>query len=154
MAAWLVSQYNGGTNIMVPTATAQNTAIQDAIWAITDNNSSSAENGGAFYQISATPSVQGDPTTSDLYWVDQALQHYVAVDTSAWAVLSWQVDPNTGQISNSPDYNNGARQTFLVELDGGTVTTQNLAPEPGFYGALALGLSGLALSLNRRKKKS
>ena len=44
-------------------------------------------------------------------------------------------------------------QTFLVELDGqpGIITT-TLSPEPAFYGALALGLSGLMFAVRRKKQ--
>jgi hypothetical protein len=140
MAAWLVSQYNGGSNILSAAGTPQNTAIQDAIWALTNNNSPSAEN-GVFNQYSGAAN---DPT-NDLYWVDQALTNYKSVNLSQFAVISWLVDPTTGDPSPVADYNVGARQTFLVELAP--------TPEPGMYGAMALGLSGMLLAVNAKRRK-
>jgi hypothetical protein len=43
--------------------------------------------------------------------------------------------------------NNEARQTFLVKVD-------TFTPEPGFYGALSLGMTCLVFAINRRRKSA
>lgn len=98
----------------------QNDAVQRAIWAIMLNGPT----GGTDFYSNAT--VQS--------WITQAKSSFSQVDTSKWAVVTWDVDP----LGN---FQGPGQQTFLVEV----------VPEPGFYGALALGLSGLVVAVRRRK---
>jgi hypothetical protein len=60
-------------------------------------------------------------------------------------------------VSGTPTALDLSHLTFLFGTSGdsvadGTPTPFSLVPEPGYYGALALGLSGLLLALHRRKK--
>jgi len=160
MAAWLVSQYNDGTlgySEPVPSGASsalqyQNSDIQEAIWALTSNTSSSNES-GASHPVSGL-------TSNQLTLLQDAITGYTSsaggFTPSDWAVVSWTADAN-GNL-NGGNYNagndNGARQTFLVEIAGGGSTHIESTPEPGFYGALALGLSGLIFSRSRRKKNA
>jgi hypothetical protein len=132
MAAYLVSQYDGFTPFTSVTVNARDIAIQDAIWAIMNNSSPSQEDSG-FSTLSSGSQVD--------FWVEQALANYTSINANKWAVVTWNVDRN-GNPSVSPDYANGASQTFLVSL----------APEPGFYGVVALGLAALFFALRRKKR--
>ena len=132
MAAYLVTQYNG----FVPSElgavvnnTAQDLAIQQAIWSIT-NNSSIA---GGFSSIS------GDDAnnTTDQYWVHQALLNYAGVNTQKWAVVSWTTD-SLGNLDARSD-----KQTFLVQVAA--------TPEPRFYAGLMLAIVGLCFLARRRQ---
>jgi len=138
MAAYLVSQYTGFSATISGSAAREN-AIQQAIWAITNNSTPTQQQAGH----SAISAIGGVTTTG--YWVNQALLNYSSVDTRQWAIISWgaAVDGtlNTGgYLTASP-----ALQTFLV-------LTTIPVPEPGFYGAMALGLTGLFMVMSRRKK--
>lgn len=134
MAAYLVSQYdfvtsgNAQSGLKGGTSQAKNNAIQNTIWAITNNNTSTAQSPGV--------------TIPDADWLNLALSNYTTVDMTKWAVVSWTVDSNG--ILGTGGYNqaNAARQTFLVQV----------VPEPGFYGMLGLGLGGLYVALIKRKK--
>jgi hypothetical protein len=144
MAAYLVTQFSPfDTSI---SNTPQNLAIEEAIWAITNNNIGTAQTAGH----SAIGANTGN--TSVGYWVNQAetnWQNFAADPTQQkFAVVSWGAAAD-GTLLNGSYTANGAMQTFLVELPNGVQT-----PEPGFYGAMALGLSGLLLVVNRRKKKA
>lgn len=143
MAAYLVTQFNPfDTSI---SNTPQNLAIEEAIWAITNNNIGTAQQAGH----SAIGPNTGN--TSVGYWVNQAesnWQSFAASPTAQkFAVVSWGALPD-GTLLNGPYNTNGAMQTFLVELPNAPT------PEPGFYGAMALGLSALVLVVNRRKNKA
>ena len=156
MAAYLITQYNGFDTTI--TGTAQDVAVQQAIWAITNNNSGIAENGSAISAITGNPTVN----TTDAYWVSKALSNYQTFASSStsleFAVVSWGANSSgvlstTSSLNATPQYSSGALQTFLVELAPGVVTTGAVpSPEPGLYGMLALGLSGLVLAINRKKK--
>ena len=153
MAAYLVSQYNSEgitfseTNIPGDSSS-YNTAVQNAIWSLTSNLGSPNQTG----QQHVLPT---SPTDEINLLIGQAETAYTTqtFDFSNWAVVSWTVDAH-GNIQNgqSEDDTNGARQTFLVQIDGAGSNHIESTPEPGFYGTLALGLSGLIFSLSRRKK--
>ncbi|HKD06923.1 MAG TPA: hypothetical protein VKB79_13555 [Bryobacteraceae bacterium] len=142
MAAYLVTQFTPFDTAI--SNTQQNVAIEEAIWAITNNNIGTAQNAGH----SAIGPIAGN--TSVGFWVNQAETNWESFAASPtaqkFAVVSWGA-MSTGTLLNGSYSSDGALQTFLVELP---VTT----PEPGFYGAMALGLSGLLLIVNRRKKKA
>ncbi len=137
MAAWLLMQYkdtNGSTanGRYEPANTSRNQAIQQAIWAAMDTSQDP--------EVESLSSFANNEN-NDRYWFRQAAT-YVASLTEAqrkvefrnWAVVSAWNDSNGLQ-------NVGNRvQTFLTEV-----------PEPGFYGALALGLSALVLARRNRK---
>jgi hypothetical protein len=152
MAAYLIQNYGGylpfttisgaPANQTVPNT---NQDIQLAIWSLTNNtefNSHSNGPGGYNGVTNCGGSGLACVTNSDGagFWVNQAQAHYQdpnAVNSSEWALVTWNVDSNGTPNSNS-------KQTFLVSL----------SPEPGFYGALALGLSGLALVISRKRKSA
>lgn len=131
MAAYLVTQYDGFVANEVGAVvsnTAKNLAIQQAIWALTNNSSLS----GGFTAISGNDA----NNTTDQYWVHQALANYSSVNQGAWAVVSWATDA-TGKLSTAN------KQTFLVQV---TAT-----PEPRFYGLLTLGLLAACFFVRRRR---
>ena len=144
MAAYLVSQYNGGAgsatnfNGYIPSTaysgTVTNLEVQQAIWAITGN-------GGA------NP-LGSDATVSAL--VNQALTAYnssfasTTFDPTQWAVVSWETDAN-GNLNGYNGASEPDSQTFIVNIASGDTHTTS-TPEPGFYGALALGFSSLIFS--------
>ncbi len=154
MEAFLVSNYTPSP--MVPDGRGQNSAIQDAIWAITNNSAPGAENSGF-----ATISGNVTDSTTVAYWVNQALINYAGVNSNDWGVVSWAVDgtqgADFGQLLPGNYGASGENQTFLVELNGGDVPPGNpqlgLTPEPGYYAPLGIGLSGLLFLRARRKKK-
>src|ERR1019366_906060 len=140
MAAYLITQYGGyatndGSFSQLPINGAPpnggpnlytNSDIQNAIWAITNNT--------AFSNHSAAPGYSDASPAGVAYWIDKARNNYGSVNPNSWALVTWKVD-SIGTVT-SP------QQNFLVAV----------APEPGFYGALALGLSGLALVIRRKRK--
>jgi len=144
MAAYLVSQFPGFAS-SVDGSNPESTAIEGAIWDIMSNNTPT-ENAFSYFPALGTA---GSPGVDDVdYWIYQAslASNYDSTATD-FAVLSWgAVDPN-GLTS----IGSGNAQTFLVELSPGVVTN-NSTPEPAFYGALAIGLSGLVFAARRRKK--
>jgi hypothetical protein len=77
------------------------------------------------------------------YWLAQAAANYESKvdpgDPNGWALVSW-LAPVPGVPGSTP------YQTFLVRVA--------VTPEPGFYGALALGMSGLALVVSRKRKSA
>jgi hypothetical protein len=132
MAAYLVSQYNGfvgNESGAVVSNTAQDLAIQEAIWSLTNNSSLS----GGFSTISGNDTVN----TTDQYWIHQALLNYASINTADWAVVSWTTD-SLGNLNYQSD-----KQTFLVQV---TPT-----PEPRFYGVLILAMAGLGFFARRRQ---
>jgi len=146
MAAYLVTQFTPfDTSI---SNTSQNVAIEEAIWAITNNNIGTAQNAG----YSTIGPNTGNTTVG--YWVQQAENNWgnfaESPTAQKFAVVSWGATSSGALLNGSYSSNSPALQTFLVELAPGVTTT----PEPGFYGAMALGLSGLLLIVNRRKKKA
>jgi hypothetical protein len=155
MAAYLVSLYNFSSN-----STVDNNAIQEAIWAITNNNSGNGTPG------------QYEPGYSDLSlasgpvngYVQQAFEYYQnptkGASLSNWAVVSWGASATGVLGSGAYNASNSANQTFLVELGTGSGTTGTgvsngggggATPEPGFYGLLALGLGGLFFAARWKK---
>lgn len=131
MAAYLISQYDGFNTSV--SNTARNAAIQQAIWAITNNTTPGVHLG---YSTLSGSEVGG--VTSVAYWVDQARQQYGNVDGGEWAVVSWVVAAD-GSLSGTPD-----RQTFLVQVAP--------IPEPSaalLYGT-GLAVAGLGVRGRRR----
>lgn len=171
MAAYLLDQYQSSTSVLLsasdperrmlaagsvgtgkydPLNNDRNKSIINAIWRAMDTE----------YDTTNQGSANGDT----LFWYTTAAQY---VDTnwadatkwSKWAVVSAWVadcDPN----NNSPCYvrnNNGSDanrvQTFLTERNPPPPSIpDNPVPEPGFYGLLATGVSGLFWFASRRKK--
>ncbi len=132
MAAYLVSEYNGfvrSESGAVVANTAQNLAIQEAIWSLTNNSSLS----GGFSTISGNDS----DNTTDQYWIHQALLNYAGVNLGDWAVVSWTTD-SSGNLNLRDD-----KQTFLVQVAP--------TPEPRLYGILMLGMAGLCFFARRRQ---
>jgi hypothetical protein len=132
MEAYLVSKYNGfvgSESGAVVANTAQDLAIQEAIWSITNNSSLS----GGFSTISGNDT----NNTTDQYWIHQALLNYAGVNLGDWAVVSWTTD-SSGNLNLRDD-----KQTFLVQV---TAT-----PEPRLYGMLAAGMAGLCFFARRRQ---
>lgn len=157
LAAYLVTQYNG-FDAGINGNTAEDDAIQQAIWAITNTTLTTADDPGIYENNyrSLTATTGSANIDSVAYWVNQALQNAGnSVNTSDWAVVSWGADAS-GNLYEAPwnDSSGSTNQTFLVELSNPSSTTHNngLSPEPGFYGALAVGLSGLFYAARRRKK--
>jgi hypothetical protein len=153
MAAYLVQQYNGfypgmnGSSTFNPSPgppapPSSNNDIQNAIWDITNNATFATHNPGTGHSINS-----GSPTAGEAYWINEALAHYQSVSNNTWAVLSWNAGSN-GYVDPA-SANGTARQTFLVFFDS---PANSLTPEPGLYGSLALGMSGLAFMVNRRRK--
>ena len=135
MAAYLVQQYGGYlpfTTITGAPSHGTNLDVQEAIWAITNNSTfSSSHNPGAGYH---------DPTPSGVaYWINQAATNYQHVSASEWALVTWDVNSD-GSLAGTTS----SRQSFLVSL----------APEPGFYGILSLGMGGLAFAISRKRKSA
>ena len=129
MEAYLISQYDSFSTGLIAND-AVNKAIQQAIWDITSNNTEPSE-----YN-------QGSGTNNNLdayWWIEQAKGK--AVNLEGWAVVSWVVTGGDASHYGTLDDTREA-QTFLVRV----------TPEPGFYGALALGISGLVFFARRRKQ--
>lgn len=173
MVAYLVDQYDSSDAV---NPSERDDAIQNAIWAITDNTGTSGiyTNGGVYesgdHVLGVTgsgdnqiaPSLATDVNT----WVQAAVANYNSVNPLDWAVVSWGALPDgtlgIGPYWDTNEYNDGtnggARQTFLVELSTGNpiITHSNIGgnptPEPGLYGALAVGFGGLFFALSRRKR--
>jgi hypothetical protein len=132
MAAYLVSQYNGFTGSesgAIVSNTAQDLAIQEAIWSLTNNSTLS----GGFSTISGNDS----DNTTDQYWIHQALLNYASVNTGDWAVVSWTTD-SSGNLNWQSN-----KQTFLVQVAP--------TPEPRFYAFLILAMAGLFFFARRRQ---
>jgi hypothetical protein len=151
MAAYLVSLYDFSSNSV------DNNAIQEAIWAITNNNSGDGSPGQYETGYSNLSLASGDVNI----YVRQALANYqsptVGASLSNWAIVSWGASA-TGVLNNGA-YNasDSANQTFLVQLSGSSGNSNGggpggSTPEPGFYGLLALGLAGLFFT--RRWKRA
>ncbi|MCX6595967.1 MAG: PEP-CTERM sorting domain-containing protein [Acidobacteria bacterium] len=141
MAAYLVSQYDGfSSNPVAMTGTAKNDALQKAIWAIMHNNVSPAGGTSTFDLVTGADNTLALQQAKSDYWRQQAVANYATVDMTRWAVVSWIADG--GILETNPD--SADKQTFLVQV----------VPEPGFYGALALGLSGLVVAVRRRNTKA
>jgi hypothetical protein len=144
MEAYLISQYDYQTSGNADSGLVSdphNDTIQEAIWSITHNNDSSFESNSGAPNYIYSAGVQG--------WIDQALANYQAyfkANGNDWAVVSWGVQSNgaLNTVAGYGDPTNDALQTFLVQV----------TPEPGFYGALALGLSGLLFFIRRKRKAS
>ena len=129
MAAYLITQYGGYTaspfsqlpvdNSIAPGGGGHgtNAAVQDAIWAITNNTAFTGANGHT------GPGTHGTSDTNVQYWIDQAALNYGGVSGNSWALVTWAVN-SSGIVTD-------AQQNFLVRV----------TPEPGFYGVLALWLS-------------
>jgi hypothetical protein len=131
LAAILISQYipNDG----MPSNSAQNQSIQDAIWHLTEN------------------SVTGNLTDAINVGVPVGYSDWIAYAASLlptepnsffsqWAVVSGGYNNATGQLLTGP----GAVQTFLVQV----------TPEPRFYGVLLVGLLSLCGIIYRRRVAS
>jgi hypothetical protein len=128
LAAILISQYvpNSG----MPTNSAENQSIQDAIWHLTENNTvadvpnlTNAINDG-------TPAGYAD-------WIAYAahiLNTPGAFDFSQWAIVSGGWKPGTNFAGET------AYQTFLVQV----------TPEPRFLGLLLVGLLSIFGVVYRR----
>lgn len=139
-----------------PTSSARNTAIIKAIWAAMNTEGDSSGN-------IASP-------TSDaniLFWYKTATEYVRgnwnnASKWSSWAVVSaWVADCGSTNTApcyvrnfNNTNYGDANRvQTFLTERTPLPPTIpDNPVPEPGFYGLLATGVSGLFWFATRRKK--
>jgi hypothetical protein len=145
MAAWLIQQYAGFADSI--NGAPQNTDIQMAIWDITSNST---------YPVD-TEYAPAPGTAPDVWnWVKLAATCYDSACSSStcatinacangsslnagdWAVVSWSTDA-AGALDAPPDH-----QTFLVQI----------VPEPGFYGLLGLGMTGLIFCALRKKKKA
>uniref|UniRef100_Q01XI2 PEP-CTERM protein-sorting domain-containing protein n=1 Tax=Solibacter usitatus (strain Ellin6076) TaxID=234267 RepID=Q01XI2_SOLUE len=134
MAAYLIQQY-GYTSFGYITGTSKNSSysnadVQQAIWAIMNNSHFTSP---IHDDPNSTFTLTGGSSGVD-YWVKQASAAIAAghITPTKFAVVTWDVPMSGGN----------AEQTFLVQI----------TPEPGFYGALALGLSGLCLAIGRKRK--
>ncbi len=147
MAAWLISQYTGFDIQISTTNKPRSDAIQKAIWAILNNSSPTQQQAG----FSAIGAIGTDTTAG--YWVHQAYvastngflgydKGLKAFDATKWAVVSWGVKADGTLDTGGYTTSSPALQTFLVEV----------VPEPGFYGALALGFTGLAFFIRRKRR--
>ncbi len=137
MAAYLVTLYDGfSSNPTSLSGGPKNDAIQRAIWGIMHNNVSPTGGTSTFDAYLGTDS-QATKESRSGYWRDLAVASFTSVDMTRWAVVSWVAEGGL-LTTGTPDSPN--KQTFLVQV----------VPEPGFYGALALGLSGLVVAVRRR----
>jgi hypothetical protein len=159
LAAYLVSQYpgfDGSIDQSLASDPGESDAIQEAIWAITNTNStvSNGTNPGiyenGFTDLNGTTGGNADDSVA--YWVNQALLHSSTVNPNGWAVVSWSAVNGvlgTGGYGDSASTN----QTFLVEVGSTQIyTTGAPTPEPAFYGLLAAGLSGLFFAARRKNR--
>jgi hypothetical protein len=156
MAAWLVSQYNGYDQYVNGSATGvipgtTNNDIQQAIWDLTDTNGYGQNPSGNWHAGSYCDPTNLTSCAGVAAWISAAASNYQSVNTNLWAVVSWGATAQGNLYTGSYGSSDPGLQTFLVELPVGTTST---TPEPGFYGALALGLSSLVFSVSRRKKKA
>lgn len=159
LTAYLVSQYQGfDTSIDGSTAALQNqaNAIQQAIWAITNTTLPQGALNGSIYTNayrSVTATTGPDPVNDSVaYWIDQATQHVGQVNPLGWAVVSWGADSAGNLYYGSYSAAQSTNQTFLVELTGQPGLSGSLAPEPGFYGVLAVGLGALIFVVRRKRQ--
>jgi hypothetical protein len=132
LAAVLISMYQPQ---QAPTdaSNANNDAIQQAIWQVTENNTIAAgSNPGQ--------GTNGQPNlgTLESTWIQTAANMLGSVNFSDWAVVSGAY--SNGALLGAP---NGV-QTYLVEV----------TPEPRFYGLLLVGLLGLCGIVYRRRVAS
>jgi len=128
LAAILISQYIPDDSM--PSNSAQNQSIQDAIWHLTEN--SVIGNLGDPINV-GVPAGYSD-------WIAYAASLLPTEPSSffsQWAVVSGGYDGTTGQLLTGP----GAVQTFLVQT----------TPEPRFYGLLLVGLLSLFGIIYRRR---
>jgi hypothetical protein len=140
MAAWLVQQYGytgfgeikggaaGTAASLVPSST--NADVQYAIWAVMSNSAFSTHNPNDQVTLASAGTNAGTWITLAANAINASPQQLTPQN---WAVVTWNKAAGSG-----PD------QTFLVQV----------TPEPGFYGALALGMSGLALMISRKRRSS
>jgi hypothetical protein len=120
--AWLAAYGYEGVGLAAFQNTARNKAVQEAIWRIMDTADRTPQ-----FDLLSVPSAVQD-------WIDDAL---AAVQTNTdWGWF--RIYSGTAYTSGLNDYS-GAYQTYV-----------QIVPEPGFYGLLGLGLSGLYL-IRRRK---
>jgi hypothetical protein len=140
MAAYLVSQFpqfdtsvNGTGGDPSDPNSLKVDAIEGAIWDIMSNSTPTEP---AFIDFPALLSAK--PGQDDIdYWIYQAsLTANYTSKAGKFAVISW-VANSSGGLQNADGHN---AQTFLVEV----------APEPGFYGALVIGFAGLFFAVRRR----
>jgi hypothetical protein len=135
MAAWLISQYSSFPN--GPSANiSTNKAIQSAIWRVMLNDT-----------LPQDPDVYSLATSAGApvgyaNWIDAAeayvSQHYNDPFFHDWAIVSGAVKLSNGNwVFDSCK----KKQTFLVQV----------APEPGFYGIVGLGLAGLFFATRKRR---
>jgi hypothetical protein len=149
MAAYLISQYDGfgssyyvsdSNNSGITTNDPTNDAIQEAIWAITYQPPANG--------LDSFPNYFGNSAVDA--WIQTAASNYLTLQSN-WAVVSWNVNNQTGTLD--PAGSGANAQTFLIELPGSNTYSNGPAtPEPGFYGALMVGLSGLFFAVRRRRK--
>ena len=132
MAAALIQQYDPSQNM--PDNDLRDKAIQRAIWQLTANPNTSS-----FTIGDISSGVIGGSGT----WLDYAASQINNVNLNGWAVISGGLNGAATGFSGSPNV-----QTFIVRLTGGN--NLNL-PEPGFYGVLAIGLTGLFTVVSRRR---
>lgn len=129
MAAALIEKYSLSDE-MPDGNNSTNKAIQRAIWSIMDtdtiNNNLMGQDATAI-----------GATNTEIEW---AKANLVSLDAK-WAVISGQLTGDGTGFSNL-----SATQTFLVKFTGNDLTV----PEPGFYGALAVGLSALLFFKRQR----
>jgi hypothetical protein len=135
MAAWLITQYTPDeTNVA---NNKSNGNIQQAIWAIMHNTTPGAD-GSGWSGLSESSSQSAGKTIME--WINLAKANYTSIDLTQWAVVSWALKSGSSDLDGKKDF-----QTFLVQVMPTPV------PEPGFYGAMMLGLGGLFLVYRRRR---
>lgn len=138
MAAWLVSQYSNFP--AGPSANnSTNKAIQSAIWQVMLNDTLPQDP-----DVNTLPISSGAPA-GYTNWIDAAKayvsQQYNDPFFNDWAIVSGAVKQSNGDwVFDS----NKMKQTFLVQM----------APEPGFYGVVGLGIAGLLFAVRRRRSGS
>ena len=168
LAAALISAYEDSNGVVDPQSpdgnstggadayTPVNQAIQEAVWYITANNEYPTQTDPPF-SMSSPACPAGGSSANYLCWVAYAETNASSVRTAEWGVVSGPADPATGYLLDPTNscatclgYN--SFQTDLVQLAGAPGTQVNQAtPEPGFYAALGLGLSGMWFLIRRRK---
>jgi hypothetical protein len=146
MAAWLLQQYVGGTpNSNLNSST--DSEIQEAIWDLTSNSTTSVDYDFAPPQSNTAVWAWVNAAESACITGGGAITASCLAATDNWAIVSWSTS-SSGSLSGEPNY-----QTFLVQLSAPVVTTGAPLPEPSFYGVLSLGVLGLVFGALRRKRK-